>query len=74
MTSTTPHLQLIAGTGPEAREAEVARLLDDPDGDAAWEKLKQLRRRIIPAANSPLACVESEARDTGLPKTPSKSD
>jgi len=74
MTSTTPHLQLIEGTGSADFEAEVARLLDDPDGAAAWEKLKQLRRRMMPAANSSLACVESDATDTRLHMAPQAPD
>lgn len=39
-------------------EAEVARLLEDPNGYAAWQELKRLGRQIRPAANSPLAVVE----------------
>ena len=39
-------------------EAEVARLLEDPDGEAAWQELKRLGRQIRPAANSPLEVVE----------------
>lgn len=39
-------------------EAEVARLLEDPNGHAAWQELKRLGRQIRPAANSPLAVVE----------------
>jgi hypothetical protein len=42
-------------------EAEVARLLEDPDGHAAWQELKRLGRQIRPAANSPLAVVEPDS-------------
>jgi len=57
------HLTLISGTGPANFEAEVARLLDEPDGWAAWEELKQLRRTVVPAANSPLVVAHSEGSD-----------
>lgn len=59
MKNSSPHLSLIGGNGPSNFEAEVARLLEHPDGNAAWEELKRLRRRVIPAANSHLACIES---------------
>jgi hypothetical protein len=51
-------------------EVEVARLLEDPDGLAAWQELKRIGRQIRPAANSPLAvaatgssATEAEALD-----------
>lgn len=57
------HLTIINGTGPANFEAEVARLLEEPDGDAAWEELKRLRRTVVPAANSPFAVAHSEGAD-----------
>jgi hypothetical protein len=59
MNNSSPHLTLIEGAGLTNFEAEVARLLEHPNGKAAWEELKRLRRRVIPSANSPLASVES---------------
>jgi hypothetical protein len=57
MNSITPHLRLVEGSTRLDFEAEVARLLEHPDGKAAWEQLKLLLRRVIPAANTSLACV-----------------
>ncbi len=34
-------LTVIDGSGPSTFESEVARLLEDPDGTAAWEQLKE---------------------------------
>jgi hypothetical protein len=72
MKSRPPHLTVIDGAGPSNFEAEVARLLEHPDGKAAWEELKRLRRRVIPAANSPLVSVESS--DTGRPDRSGATD
>ena len=72
MKSPPPHLTLIDGAGPANFEAEVARLLEHPDGDAAWEELKRLRRRVIPAANSSLTCVSPS--DAGLTNEPDTTD
>ena len=70
MENSRPQLTLIDGAGPANFEAEVARLLEHPDGDAAWEALKRLRRRVIPAANSSLACVHpSDPGPTNAPGT-----
>lgn len=55
------HLTLINGTGQANFEAKVARLLEEPDGWTAWEKLKQLRRTVIRAANTPLAAVQTNS-------------
>ncbi len=65
MQKSAPHLTVIQGTGPSSLEAEVARLLDEPDGRAAWEELKRLRRRIVPAANSPFAVAKPGSEGAG---------
>jgi len=66
MNSITPHLRLVEGSKSFDFDAEVARLLEHPDGEAAWKQLKLLRRRVIPAANSPLACVPPIATNPHL--------
>lgn len=38
---------------------QVSELLDHPDGQQAWQKLKALARSRRQAANSPLAIVQS---------------
>ncbi len=65
MARSTPHLTLIEGLGPASFDAEVARLLEEPDGRAAWEELKRLRRRVVPAANSPFAVVRQGSEGAG---------
>jgi hypothetical protein len=72
MKNSPPYLTVINGAGPSNFEAEVARLLEHPDGKAAWEELKRLRRRVIPAANSTLASVES--CDPGPASEPGTTD
>ena len=57
-----PHLTLIEGSQPNF-EAEVARLVEDPDGVAAWAELKRLARRSRPAANSALADVSANCQE-----------
>ena len=58
--------------GYRGQEAEVVRLLEDPDGHAAWQELKRLGRQLRPAANSLLAVVEpgSSAVETEEPDQP----
>jgi hypothetical protein len=53
----TQPLTLIKGSQPSFA-AEVARLVDEPDGVAAWAELKRLTRKTRPAANSVLSVVE----------------
>lgn len=58
----TPQLTLLKG-GQPSFEAEVARLLEEPDGDAAWVELKRLARCSRPAANSALADVSASCQE-----------
>jgi hypothetical protein len=69
--SETPQLTLMNG-GQPSFDAEVGRLLEEPDGAAAWVELKRLARRFRPAANSALAdvsasCQEAQHTDPHLP-------
>ncbi|AOW13349.1 hypothetical protein LPB72_09900 [Hydrogenophaga crassostreae] len=57
-----PQLTLIEG-GQPSFEAEVARLVEKPDGVAAWAKLKRLARKSRPAANSLLADVSANCQE-----------
>ena len=61
-----PQLTLIEGGQPRF-DAEVARLVEEPDGIAAWAELKRLARRTRPAANSLLADVSANCQEA--PKT-----
>jgi hypothetical protein len=58
----TPQLTLLKGGQPRF-DAEVARLLEEPDGAAAWVELKRLARRSRPAANSVLADVSANCQE-----------
>ena len=73
MQQSAPQFTVIHGSGPANFHAEVARLLEEPDGKAAWEKLKQLRRTVVPAANSPFAVVQPGSEGAGH-ATPGHSD
>ena len=53
-----PQLTLIEG-GQRSFGAEVARLVEEPDGVAAMGELKRLARRSRPAANSLLEDVSA---------------
>jgi len=57
-----PQLTLIEG-GQPSFEAEVARLVEEPDGVAAWAELKRLARKSRPAANSSLADVSASCKE-----------
>ena len=57
-----PPLTLIEG-GQPSFDAEVARLVEEPDGIAAWAELKRLARRSRPAANSALADVSANCQE-----------
>ena len=66
-----PQPTLING-GQPSFEAEVARLVEEPDGVAAWAELKRLARRFRPAANSALEdvsanCSAAPHTDPGQP-------
>jgi hypothetical protein len=58
-------LSLING-GQPSFAAEVARLVEKPDGVAAWTELKRLARKSRPAANSLLADVSANCREARL--------
>lgn len=59
-----PQLELILG-GLDALQAQranqLASLLEQPDGKAAWVQIKQLARQCRPAANSPLGVVSADS-------------
>jgi hypothetical protein len=57
-----PRLTVIEG-GQPIFDAEVARLVGEPDGIAAWAELKRLARRSRPAANSVLADVSANCQE-----------
>lgn len=57
MPERTTNLTAVAGTFD--LDAEVARLLEMPDARQAMPLIKQLARRVRPAANSSLAIVEA---------------
>ena len=57
MNESRPALTLINGDYSARFEAEVAHLLEDIPAEDAMQKLRVLRRRIQPAANSLIATV-----------------
>ena len=57
MNESRPALTLINGDYSTRFEADVAHLLEDIPAEDAMQKLRVLRRRIQPAANSLIATV-----------------
>ena len=57
MNESRPALTLINGDYSTRFEADVAHLLEDIPAEDAMQKLRVLRRRIQPAANSCIATV-----------------